>query len=1270
MLGIIGVGQNQTETDWDDQGYKFFFSSSTDYDLREKGNKVNNSSGSYEAGDRFSLTVDRTGQLVMRQGATELYRTTLSDTSFHLVISAKNTAELSIGSVAFGPQADMIATCEPIDTDGDGTPNRLDLDSDGDGCSDALEAGATSSTTTDYQFTSSVGSNGLADIVEDSDTITYLSTHDPYALSKNLATCLDTDGDGVNDLIDLDDDNDGILDHLESPDCFLKREEVDMVKVTTGLTNYSNNSSYQFSELFDGVEDDIASYGSDNTPIKEETVYEFVFAQALPVDTFEVVSNYSIFSNGATFKIQGYDGASWVDLSDTLSGIENRKTNYHVVTKNRGDYKRYRFYGVSGTTYSNQVYEINPIAPVDYIASAYPKDSCSADADGDGVYNHQDLDSDDDGCSDAREAGATLDKTNGFSFNGNVGVNGVYDSLELSADTGLLKYEADLRGAYSLAYGCQDFDGDGIIDPLDLDDDNDGVPDDQEGDECVELQGDQDIVVPAGVTAVEVTLVGGNGGDGGSDVGGPGGSGASGEALRGVIPVVPGSTLKFRIGTDGADGEDGSGSMPIIEAQAGQNAFGGKYNGGSGGSPGLTGYSGAGAAGGAATVLRVPQPDGSFKDYVAAGGGGGGGAGISNNGVSSDCNQTGDPKGANKGNPDGAGAGGGGGGAMTGLGGITFSGDVGGGAGCSGQSDFPGATVLSGEQVSTICLGGTDTDGDGILNRFDLDSDGDGCSDALEAGATSSTTTGYQFSSPVGSNGLPDAVETTTDSDTINYQSTYDPYALSDNLAACVDTDGDGINDLVDIDDDNDGVLDHEESPDCFLSPSEVDMIEVTTSLTNYSTDPDRSFEELYDGVDDDFAAYGSNGTPITNETVYEFIFAQPVPLKAFEVTHQYSIFKSGATFKFAQPVPLKAFEVTHNYSIFENSATFKIQGYDGSTWVDLSGTITGVQNTNSTNTFDITQNQGNYIRYRFYGLSGQTYDNRMYEIDPIVADGYNPSLYPKASCANDTDGDGVYNHQDLDSDADGCSDGVEGATQLLSENDVSNYPSGSDTSGNGLLDTYDIALTGSYYNAYALQDSIDACADADGDDLVDVVDIDDDNDGVPDATEQTENCDYLGGINDFRKVSFDNAGSVNIDPLARDSIAVNKISGTWVTTYSNKTYERPVRLEFKVDDVNSNSMIGLIGTSQNKTNGNWNDDSHKFYFDSDSDYDVRYFGNDGPQISYTAGDEFVISIDETGSLSMRQNGVVVHTDQVTDTEFQFAVSEDLLRYLFRRQRR
>jgi hypothetical protein len=54
-----------------------------------------------------------------------------------------------------------------IDLDGDGLANEFDLDSDGDGCSDALEAGATTSTQTEYSFpTNNVGINGLDNSLE------------------------------------------------------------------------------------------------------------------------------------------------------------------------------------------------------------------------------------------------------------------------------------------------------------------------------------------------------------------------------------------------------------------------------------------------------------------------------------------------------------------------------------------------------------------------------------------------------------------------------------------------------------------------------------------------------------------------------------------------------------------------------------------------------------------------------------------------------------------------------------------------------------------------------------------------------------------------------------------------------------------------------------------------------------------------------------------------------------------------------------------------
>ncbi|MEW7290749.1 DUF7507 domain-containing protein [Aquimarina sp. 2304DJ70-9] len=98
-----------------------------------------------------------------------------------------------------------------------------------------------------------------------------------------------------------------------------------------------------------------------------------------------------------------------------------------------------------------------------------------------------------------------------------------------------------------------------------------------------------------------------------------------------------------------------------------------------------------------------------------------------------------------------------------------------------------------------------DTDGDGVVDRLDLDADGDGVLDVYESGAD---LTGLTISpdgtieGDVGTDGIPDGVQNTGDTDIgiVNYSTQ--------------DTDGDGIDDFQDVDDDNDGILTVDENPD------------------------------------------------------------------------------------------------------------------------------------------------------------------------------------------------------------------------------------------------------------------------------------------------------------------------------------------------------------------------------------------------------------------------------------------------------------------------
>ncbi len=112
---------------------------------------------------------------------------------------------------------------------------------------------------------------------------------------------------------------------------------------------------------------------------------------------------------------------------------------------------------------------------------------------------------------------------------------------------------------------------------------------------------------------------------------------------------------------------------------------------------------------------------------------------------------------------------------------------------------------------AVVACANIDTDLDGIPNHFDLDSDGDGCSDAFEAGATTDTTPNFSFSSTDSNlDGLVDELD--ADLNGIpDFSNSYSTDAISNLINLCLDTDNDGVPDFTDLDDDNDGILDVDE---------------------------------------------------------------------------------------------------------------------------------------------------------------------------------------------------------------------------------------------------------------------------------------------------------------------------------------------------------------------------------------------------------------------------------------------------------------------------
>ncbi len=147
----------------------------------------------------------------------------------------------------------------------------------------------------------------------------------------------------------------------------------------------------------------------------------------------------------------------------------------------------------------------------------------------------------------------------------------------------------------------------------------------------------QNFTVPAGVTSLTLTALGGQGSWGGADSSGrPPAGGYQGE-VTGTMSVTPGEYLTIAVGSGGDEsidpactaGQDASSPTDANDAVGGLSPLT-QYDGGMGGAPGYNGCSGYGGSGGAATAVEVGSSSSaptSVGTIVAGGGGGSGGSG-------------------------------------------------------------------------------------------------------------------------------------------------------------------------------------------------------------------------------------------------------------------------------------------------------------------------------------------------------------------------------------------------------------------------------------------------------------------------------------------------------------------------------------------------------------------------------------------------------------------------------------------------------------------
>ena len=326
-------------------------------------------------------------------------------------------------------------------------------DIDGDGCADAIEA---------------LGSTELNQAV----------------ISADINVCtevLDFDGDGDNDMTDIDDDNDGILDIYECgipiPNFSFETETANVTPIDFWQV-IANNDGYGIEAL------DPANFQD----VPEGNSYGFISGDGLIQlnevwATFDRTGNYILeFYIGDPIPFDPFysnDGVTIIRLGYTTDGTDFNILGERIVNSYETPNGTWSKFSLSATVavidaafgqgVAIQIEHRLPdqsTSPGNIFQTTFDNFSLKLDSDGDGIPNCVEIDSDDDGCNDIDEAG----------------VNG---------GPNWQMWDATVNRACNLV----DTDGDGVEDGdyfryeagnilqtnIDLDNDNDGISDAEEG---------------------------------------------------------------------------------------------------------------------------------------------------------------------------------------------------------------------------------------------------------------------------------------------------------------------------------------------------------------------------------------------------------------------------------------------------------------------------------------------------------------------------------------------------------------------------------------------------------------------------------------------------------------------------------------------------------------------------------------------------------------------------------------------------------------------
>ncbi|MDX6187456.1 DUF11 domain-containing protein, partial [Flavobacterium sp. Fl-77] len=381
------------------------------------------------------------------------------------------------------------------------------------------------------------------------------------------------------------------------------------------------------------------------------------------------------------------------------------------------------------------------------------------------------------------------------------------------------------------------------------------------------------------------------------------------------------------------------------------------------------------------------------------------------------------------------------------------------------RSDTGTGGAIGGITITPATFCDRDTDGDLIPDHLDVDADQDGCYDAREGGSTQALSSSGTIGGTYGANGLSSLVETNdTVAAGINYaiaqtagiNNFMQASVFTSCLTAGSDSDGDLVSDRYDMDDDNDGILDSDENACAVLANritgnfsgsgpftgSTLDGVNVTATVTNaantsvtnsagtFANEPTfwseavnnlSSFQTLFnwDTTAEGYIANIDQANDDKGSATITFTFSQPVynPIIHLDRIGGLSgVIPNSAVFTVTTPgATLKKLAGTSN--LYVTPTTFRRV-----TEMNVNPLITGVAASEASALPENGTAAGSLLVEGVY--SSLTFDWTGKGAEGSGGDGIE---FIFSLCrALDSDGDTIANLLDLDSDNDGCSDSNE----------------------------------------------------------------------------------------------------------------------------------------------------------------------------------------------------------------------------------------------------